>query len=1139
MVDVDEFIKNWSPSGGNERVNAIPFLRDLCEVIGVDKPNPAVQSSKNDDYRFERSVKSQFYGENKQNFIDMYRKGCFIIETKQGIHADSEKPDHSGHGVRGSFQHVQTMKNAYTQADQYARAIALEDGWVPFIIVCDIGYRFDVYADFSGKGFHYMQFPDPENYRIHLEDLIDSKVRERLKLIWTDPHSLNPEIQQTKVTKDIANQLAALGRSLKEQGHPPQEVADFLMRFVFSMFAENVRLIPEKMFSETLKDLKQEPQNAYLVLSEIWRAMNKGDYSIALRRDLRKFNGGLFKERKAKPLELKLNKKQIELLIEAAQYSWKDVEPAIFGTLLEHALDKDERHKLGVHYTPRSYVEQLVIPTVIDPLRREWNATQALVLDYMENGKAKEALKEVRKFHQYLCEIRILDPACGSGNFLYVTFEHMKKLEGEVTALLGDLGEKQKKLGLAGQVVDPSQFLGIEINPWAVSVAELVLWIGFLQQHFRIYQNVMPAEPVLRDFKNIKSGDAILECEQRRVRKDKSGNTVTRWDGKSFLISPTTGKAIPDPDALIPVHNLVNPRPAEWPKADFIIGNPPFIGDKRRRTLLGDGYSEALKLAYPNIASSSDFVMYWWDIAAKKVRTGEAKSFGFITTNSLSQKFNKRVVEKHLKNLNSPLSIKFAVPDHPWVDETDSANVRIAMTVAVAGDSKGDLAKVVEEKSNDRQQSNGNQIKLEYKRGKIHSDLKIGPDVSVACSLQSQSGISSLGLMLAGKGFKVTKNKAIELGLNSVPGLEDHIKPYCNGSDLYQHHRNLLVIDLLGLKSDEVKERFPAVYEHLLETVKPERDLNNRKVLREKWWLVAEPRKLIRPALKELEKYIVTAESSKHRIFQFIQGDYLPDHRLVAIASDNAAHLAVLSSHFHVVWSDATGGRLGPATVYNKTNCFDKFPFPELTGPKTRELHKLGEKLDQHRKFQLEKFSELTLTNIYNVLEKFRSNTKLTEKEIEIYNQGQVRILDEIHCNIDSAVAKAYGWPDTLTENEILANLIELNQVRLNDEEQGKILWLRPEYQRKNGSKAIDSSSQSQLDRMAAKSGSKRVWPKKQIDQLRVIMELLSELHETTPELIAKQFKSVKPETVQKPLDMLIVTGAVVRLESGEYKNLR
>ena len=1139
MVDVGEFIKKWSPSGGNERVNAIPFLNDLCDVIGVDKPKPAEQSSKNDDYRFERYVKSKVIVGEKQNRIDFYRKGSFILEAKQGIHANSAQRDHAGHGVRGSFQHVQTMKNAYMQADQYARAIAHEDGWVPFIIVCDIGYRFDIYSDFSGKGFHYMQFPDPENYRIQLEDLHDEKVRELLRRIWTNPYSLNPEIQQTKVTKDIANQLAVLGLSLEEQGHSPQDVADFLMRFVFSMFAENVGLIPGELFSETLKDLKHEPKNANLVLSEIWRAMNKGEYSIALHRGLRKFNGGLFKERKSKQMEITLTHKQIELLIEAAEYSWKDVEPAIFGTLLERALDKDVRHKLGAHYTPRSYVEQLVIPTVIDPLRREWNAVQALVLEYMENGKSKEALKAVRKFHEYLCEIRILDPACGSGNFLYVTFEHMKKLEGEVTALLGDLGEKRKKLTLAGQVVDPSQFLGIEINPWAVSVAELVLWIGYLQQHFRIYRNVMPAEPVLRDFQNIKLGDAILGCDQEIERKDEHGNTVTRWDGKSFLTSPTTGKEIPDPDALIPVYDLVNPRPPDWPKADFIVGNPPFIGDKRRRSLLGDGYSEALKLVYPNIASSTDFVMYWWNIAAKKVRSGETKSFGLITTNSLSQKFNKRVVEKHLKNLNSPLSLKFAVPDHPWVDEVESANVRIAMTVGVAGDSKGDLAKVVEEKSNDQQPSNGNQIKLEYTRGKIHSDLKIGPDLSMASPLQSQSGISSLGLMLAGKGFKVNKEKAVELGLNNLSGLDAHIKPYCNGSDLYQHHRNLLVIDLLGVELEEVKAKFPAVYEHLFENVKPERDLNNRKVLREKWWLVAEPRKLIRPALKGLEKYIVTAESSKHRIFQFIPGDCLPDHRLIAIASDNAAHLAVLSSHIHIVWSGAIGGRLGPATVYNKTNCFDKFPFPKLTTTRLRELQALGEKLDRHRKTQLGQFPELTLTDIYNVREKFRAKIQLSKKEKTIYNKGLIRVLDEVHRNIDSAVAKAYGWSDSITENEILSNLIELNQTRVGDEEKGKILWLRPEYQRTNGTKIGDLSSQTRLERMSGKVSLKRAWPKKQIDQLRVIMELLSELHEATPELIAKQFKSVKPESVQKPLEMLKVTGAVVQLESGEYQNLR
>ena len=681
MAKVDKFISKWSKSGGNERANSIPFLYELCDVIGVTKPKPAVQNSANDDYRFERYIKSWNFGESKKNFIDLYKRGCFIIETKQGIdvgikpkegqsvavHSSEDQQLHSGHGKRGKTPYDQAIIKARSQAYNYARALASEDGWVPFIIVCDIGYRLDIYADFSGKGYNYIQFPDPENFRIHLSDLEKTEVQERLRRIWNDPHSLNPEQQQTKVTKEIADQLALLGRSLEQKGYSSKEVINFLMRFVFSMFAENVNLIPDQKFTETLNEMKHDPKNIHLVLNDIWQAMNEGNFSLSLQRNLRKFNGGLFKEVEK---SIELNQEQMDLLIHATKFSWKDVEPAIFGTLLERALDKNERHKLGAHYTPRSYVERLVIPTVIDPIRTEWDMVQVMVSKHMKTENTKKALQVVRKFYKKLCEIKILDPACGSGNFLYVTFEHLKKIEGEVTAQLEDLGDSRKKLSLAGQTVDPSQFLGIEINPWAASVAELVLWIGYLQQHFRIFGNVMPAEPVLRDFRNIEHRDAILEWDDEQIKRDKQGKAMKQWDGKTYKTNSITGEKVPDSNALVSVNEYINPRPAQWPVADYIVGNPPFIGDKLQKDLLSEAYTEALNSAYKHIAPSTDFVMYWWDISAQKVRDGNADSFGLITTDSITQEFNQRVVEKYLNDEKSPISIRFAIPDHPWVTDT-------------------------------------------------------------------------------------------------------------------------------------------------------------------------------------------------------------------------------------------------------------------------------------------------------------------------------------------------------------------------------------------------------------------------------------------------------------------------------------
>ena len=331
------------------------------------------------------------------------------------------------------------------------------------------------------------------------------------------------------------------------------------------------------------------------------------------------------------------------------------MEPAIFGTLLVRALDPVERHKMGAHFTPRAYVERLVLPTVIEPLRAEWESAMAAALLLAEGGKRAEALAEIRAFQRRLASVRILDPACGSGNFLYVTLEHLKRLEGEVLEVLRKLGQEQALLELEGEIVRPEQFHGIEVNPWAAAIAELVLWIGYLQWHLRTAATLhgLP-EPILRNLHNIECRDAVLAWDAVEPLLDADGRPVTRWDGRTTKTHPVTGEPVPDETARVPAYRYINPRPAEWPEADFIVGNPPFIGTARMREALGDGYAEAIRRVYPHVPDSADYVMFWWDKAAELVRTGRARRFGLITTNSLRQTFNRRVVERHL--VGAPLA---------------------------------------------------------------------------------------------------------------------------------------------------------------------------------------------------------------------------------------------------------------------------------------------------------------------------------------------------------------------------------------------------------------------------------------------------------------------------------------------------
>ena len=889
-------------------------------------------------------------------------------------------------------------------------------------------------------------------------------------------------------------------------------------------------LIPRGCFAELLRKLRSHPEHAEPALKGLWESMNAGGFSQVLMQDLKRFNGGLFKEAEALPL----NEPQLDLLIEAAEADWKQVEPAIFGTLLERALDKRQRHKLGAHYTPRAYVQRLVTPTIIEPLREDWRDVQTAVQRLTEDGKTDDALKFVRDFHVRLCETTVLDPACGSGNFLYVALEMMKRLEGEVTSLMHDLGDTRPLI-----TVDPHQFLGIELNLWAANVAELVLWIGYLQWHFRTYGNAAPSEPVLRDFKNIRQGDAVLEWEDRTPRIDATGTPVTRWDGVTTMRHPVTGEEVPDPETRVQVYDYAKPKATVWPCADFIVGNPPFIGASRLRDNLGDGYVEALWKAYPKMPQSADLVMFWWEKAAQAARAFSAKTgkgtrrFGLITTNSLRQTFNRRVLEPHLSDPKKPLSLLFAIPDHPWVDTLYGAAVRISMTVGAAGNRSGQLLRV-ESESKEKSEADGLQATFDHQIGKVFANLQIGADIAGSALLLANKKLAYRGVQLIGSGFIVSPENAAELGLGTIKNSERHIRDYRNGRDLTTRPRGVLVIDLFGLTEDEAKQAFPAIYQHVLDNVKPERDQNNREGYRKNWWIHGEPRRDMRFVLEGLPRYIATVETTKHRVFQFLNASVLPDNMLIAIGLDGAALLSVLSSRINVVWSLAQGGDLGPTPRYNKSRCFDSFPFPEFTEDQQTHLRALGEEIDTHRKRQQAAHSKLTLTQMYNVLEKLRAGEAVEGKDREIYDQGLIGILKNLHDQIDAAVAEAYGWPVDLSDEDILFRLVALNKERAEEEARGHIRWLRPDYQNPTGAQTANGK-QAELDVGPSAKIEKVPWPKALPDQIAAVREVLSEMGEATPEQIARRFMRARTTVVQPLLDSLTALGQAERVEEGSY----
>jgi hypothetical protein len=754
---VETFIARWSASSGAERANYQLFLAELCDLLGVPRPNPSVADEATNTYVFDKAVTFQNPdGKTSTGFIDLYRKGAFVCETKQSVARPEKDPlsmadpaaprarRKSGTSVRGTAGWDDSMIAARGQAEGYVRALA--DDNPPFLLVIDIGHSFEFYADFSRLGKVYAAFPDARSHRFSLDDLRDDAIRERLQALWLDPLSLDPARHSAKVTREIAARIAVLVRRLEAKHYDPEQVAWFLIRCLFTFFSEDVCLTPRGGFTSLLESLKGSPEQFVPLVSEVWKTMGQGGFSTALRTRIKQFKGTIFRDNEPLPLDAD----EIGLLIDAGKSDWKDVEPAIFGTLLERALDPRERHKLGAHFTPRAYVERLVVPTIIEPVRDDWEAARAASLAEANAGRFDKAKVEARKFLDDLTGIRVLDPACGTGNFLYVSMVKLKEIEAEARDWLGQLGETQADLEHMERTVDPKQFLGIEINPRAVAIAEVVLWIGWLQWHLRDRKSPDSfSEPILQAYGNIECRDALLEYDKKELVRDEAGKPVTRWDGVTTKKHPVTGEDVPDDSARVAVERFVNPRKAEWPKADFVVGNPPFLGKLRIQSDLGEGYAEALRTVYADeVPDSADYVMYWWDRGARLVSAGAIRRFGFITTNSITQSFNRRIVASAL-GAAVPCRVAFAVPDHPWVATEDGAAVRIAMTVGARDVRNGSLNFVIEEQSLE----DIVHASLSSRRGEINADLSVGVDVTSVVSLASNRLLASMGPMLGSRGF--------------------------------------------------------------------------------------------------------------------------------------------------------------------------------------------------------------------------------------------------------------------------------------------------------------------------------------------------------------------------------------------------
>lgn len=727
-----------------------------------------------------------------------------------------------------------------------------------------------------------------------------------------------------ETTREVAARLSSLAARLRRRTDEPERAARFLMRCTFTLIAEALGLAAKGSMAALIERSVAAPETFAAGLVELWAGMRwPGEAALLV-------TAPALPLRCAELLELRA----------LAATRWDAVDPVIFGDLLVEALAAGERRRLGAHFTPRAYVERLVEAAVEEPLRADWTRARGEALALRERGEAVAAGAVVQGFLRELGAVRVLDPACGAGNFLIVAHEALRRLADEAATLSRELGEEPSRS------VTLAQMIGIDRNRWTCEVARLVLWIAAIR-----------GRPQAVDERaTIVHGDALLAGDER----------------------------------------------AAWPAATFVIGNPPFLGKSRLRACLGESYVARLRAAYESaVPESADLVMYWWHRAAALLQSGQLRRFGLVTTNSVTQIYNRRMVDAYLKHSRRPIRVICAIADHPWVDGPRGAAVRIAMTVAEAGRGPGRCVRVDDD---------GRET---VEHGVIFADLRVGVDLASAARLQANAGLAGAGVMLGGRGFL--------LFAATDPARDpSHVRPIVNGRDVLQRSRGAAVIDFSGLAEAEARAAGPAAFERLVAAVRPARAANSRAGRRERYWQFAETMPATRRAIAGLPRYIVTPETAKHRVFVFVDGSVVPEHPLLAIGLADAFYLAVLSSRVHGLWARHNGGTLADRPRYNKSVCFETFPFPCCEAALRAEISALGERLDACRRALAGE--GWTVTAMYN---------------------APPPALRAVHAEIDGAVAAAYGFADDPPEREVLASLLALNHERAAEERAGAVRWLR------------------------------------------------------------------------------------------------
>ena len=947
-----EFIAKWRASELKERSASQEHFIDLCRLL--DEPTPTEADPTGEQYCFERGARKDTGG---GGWADVWKRHHFAWEYK-GKHAD--------------------LNAAFNQLRQYV--LALENP--PLLIVSDM-VRFRIRTNWTNSV--------SETHEFVLDDLADAAVRDKFKWAMSDPERLHPGESIQALTERAAATFASLAQSLREHGHAPQAVAHFVNRLVFCMFAEDVGLLPDNMFTRMLEQARKRPEDFAVLARDLFGAMSTGG-RIGFE-DVAWFNGGLFSDDTALPLD----KAEIETTLKAAMLEWSEIDPSILGTLFERGLDPDKRSQLGAHYTDRDKITRIIEPVIVRPWLAEWETTKAEIaamLDRADAAKSRaagtrqrgQAERLLRTFLERLGGFTVLDPACGSGNFLYLALHALKNLEHRVQLEAEAMG-----LQRGFPQVGPANVKGIEINAYAAELARVSVWIGEIQW-MRRNGFSESRDPILKPLDTIECRDAILTS-----------------DGEE----------------------------PEWPNADVVIGNPPFLGGKLLNANLGADYVSSIFTVYEGrVPAEADLVCYWFVKAGEQIAEGRAKRAGLVSTNSIRGGANRQA----LQTATADRPIFEAWSDEPWV--IDGTAVRVSLVCF----SMPDDGTVLERRLD------GQIVDV------VHSDLTakrggFGVDLTEAQCLYRNTGVAFMGDTKGGL-FDVPGEQAREwLCLPANPNGRpnaDVLKPWMNGMDMTRRPAGKWIVDFGWSMVQDEAALYEAPFQHAKEHVFPKRRQNRRESYRVYWWRHVEPRQGMWRALDGLSRYIATPRVAKHRLFVWCHARICPDSAVIVIARDDDTMFGILHSRFHEVWSLRLGTWLGKGNDprYTPTTTFETFPFPDgLTpdvpaadyadAPRAIAIAEAARRLVELRDRWLNppEWVEWVDEPVHGYPKRPVPRDEAAAKELKkrtltnLYNT-RPQWLNDAHTNLDAAVAAAYGWPADISDDEALKKLLELNHQR-------------------------------------------------------------------------------------------------------------